>query len=598
MKHIYLLIFGIFSLFIEAETFKIATSSGISNGTPNNKVIIWEDIPYARPPIGELRWKAPRKIERRLDIIQPKEDNFCIQRNSSFGGASSFSDELISGVEDCLYLDIFAPIKKSKKLRPVMFWIHGGANTSGLKDLYDFSKLVRKNDVILVRINYRLGPFGWFTHPAIQDLQDGIDKTSNFGTLDIIAALEWVNENIKLFGGDPNNITIFGESAGGHNVLSLLVSKKASGLFHKAISMSGYTESISPQNAYKQSKESFSSNHASWEIVNRIISNKESQKKQDDYSNEEIRDLLLGMSAEEFFSYYFDRKNFEEIPLLTNDDIVIPNIGLREALSKEYYVNNVPTLIGSNRDEVKFWLAFSEYLVSVDYSASSSLFGLPKITIKDRDKYEAFNYYRSSAWKVRGVDEPLKYLENAGNKNLYSYRFDWDDQRRFIVANFKELFGATHALEIPLLAGDNALVGGPPVSNFIYPRGISKFYVSRNLMKFWTNFAKYGSPGNSTNGIEWRPYFDYDASKNSYMILDKKNNLKMSSSFTSLKKLTKELFDDTRLNDLEKCVIAYQMFTFVGNDYYDENIINYPGTCVRKNSEQFIKENASTVEYD
>ena len=82
------------------------------------------------------------------------------------------------------------------------------------------------------------------------------------------------------------------------------------------------------------------------------------------------------------------------------------------------------------------------------------------------------------------------------------------------------------------------------------------------------------------------------------MILDKKNNLKMSSSFTSLKKLTKELFDDTRLNDLEKCVIAYQMFTFVGNDYYDENIINYPGTCVRKNSEQFIKENASTVEYD
>lgn len=362
--------------------------------------------------------------------------------------------------------------------------------------------------------------------------------------------------------------------------------------------MSGYTESISPQNAYKQSKESFSSSHTSWEIVNRIISNKESQKKQDDYSNEEIRDLLLGMSAEEFFSYYFDRKNFEEIPLLTNDDIVIPNIGLREALSKEYYVNNVPTLIGSNRDEVKFWLAFSEYLVSVDYSASSSLFGLPKITIKDRDKYEAFNYYRSSAWKVRGVDEPLKYLENAGNKNLYSYRFDWDDQRRFIVANFKELFGATHALEIPLLAGDNALVGGPPVSNFIYPRGISKFYVSRNLMKFWTNFAKYGSPGNSTNGIEWRPYIDYDASKNSYMILDKKNNLKMSSNFTSLKELTKELYDDTRLNDLEKCVIAYQMFTFVGNDYYDENIINYPGTCSRKNSEQFIKENASTVEYD
>ena len=114
-----------------------------------------------------------------------------------------------------------------------MFWIHGGANTSGLKDLYDFSKLVRKHNVILIRINYRLGPFGWFTHPAIQDLQHGIDKTSNFGTLDIISALEWTNENIEKFGGDPNNITIFGESAGGHNVLSLLVSKRAKGYFTK-----------------------------------------------------------------------------------------------------------------------------------------------------------------------------------------------------------------------------------------------------------------------------------------------------------------------------------------------------------------------------
>jgi hypothetical protein len=117
-------------------------------------------------------------------------------------------------------------------------------------------------------------------------------------------------------------------------------------------------------------------------------------------------------------------------------------------------------------------------------------------------------------------------------------------------------------------------------------------------MKFWTNFAKYGSPGDSTNRIEWKPYIDYDGSKKSYMILDKKNNLKMSSSFTTLKQLTKELYDDTRLNELEKCVVAYQMYTFVGNDYYDENINNYAGTCDRKSSEQFIKENAGTVEYD
>ena len=141
----------------------------------------------------------------------------------------------ISGTEDCLYLDIISPSKKSNELLPVMFWIHGGGNTSGLKDLYDFSKLVKKHDVIVVRINYRLGPFGWFTHPAIQDLQDGLDKTSNFGTLDIITALKWVKENISLFGGDSENITIFGESAGGHNVLSLLVSNQAKGLFNNCL---------------------------------------------------------------------------------------------------------------------------------------------------------------------------------------------------------------------------------------------------------------------------------------------------------------------------------------------------------------------------
>ena len=112
-----------------------------------------------------------------------------------------------------------------------MLWIHGGGNTSGLKDLYDFSKMAHRHDVIIVRINYRLGPLGWFTHPAIQSFQQGEDKTSNFGTLDIIMALKWVNNNISKFGGDSNNVTIFGESAGGHNVLSLLASKKAKGLF-------------------------------------------------------------------------------------------------------------------------------------------------------------------------------------------------------------------------------------------------------------------------------------------------------------------------------------------------------------------------------
>ena len=117
------------------------------------------------------------------------------------------------------------------------------------------------------------------------------------------------------------------------------------------------------------------------------------------------------------------------------------------------------------------------------------------------------------------------------------------------------------------------------------------------MMRFWTNFAKNGVPGNSTNNIERNLYSEYDSNKKSYMILDKKNDLRMSSDITSLKKLTEELYNDKRLNNTEKCVVAYQMFTFVGNDLYDENIKNYPGNCSRNVSEQFIKQNASSIDY-
>ena len=179
MMGLRLIILLIFFTSISADELKIITSSGIAEGYLKNKIIKWDDIPYAEPPINELRWKAPRKISQKSNLIKPKDNNFCIQRTSSLGGSSQFSDELISGNEDCLYLDIYAPSKKSEVLLPVMFWIHGGGNTSGLKDLYDFTKLVKKHDVIVVTINYRLGPLGWFTHPAIQGLQDGLDKASN-----------------------------------------------------------------------------------------------------------------------------------------------------------------------------------------------------------------------------------------------------------------------------------------------------------------------------------------------------------------------------------------------------------------------------------
>ena len=593
MKLNFLITILLFSNITFANDLNISTTSGISSGFQINGVHNWDDIPYAQPPVGDLRWKAPQEIFSN-ELIVPRVDNFCVQKPSGMGGSEFNGDEFFSGSEDCLYLDIKAPKTKSNGLLPVMFWIHGGGNTSGLKDTYDFSKMVRKHNVIVVTINYRLGPFGWFTHPSIQGLQDSDDKSSNFGTLDIIAALEWVKSNISLFGGDPDNVTIFGESAGGHNVLSLLVSKKAKGLFHKAISQSGYTTSISPEKAYSQNKSSPTSEHTSHKIVKKVL-DKAGLKSQNDLSNTETRKILKELDARDFFINYSDRPSYQEIPLLTSDGIVIPMDGLKNSLSNKKHVNIVPIIAGSNKDEVKLWLASAEYFVGLEYSFFGSLLGVPRVGLKDEAAFELFNSYRSRAWKLRGVDNPLRSLASAGNNDLYAYRYDWDDHRKWPVANFKKLIGAAHATEIPLLTGNNKLVGD--YGFLIYPKGPSKSFLSKNMMNFWANFAKTAKPGISSNKQEWTKYDGLDEIESNFMVLDNRKNLKMDKDQNSFKSLVNDLYYEEDITDLEKCVVLLQMLTFVGDDLYDDYVNFYPGKCDRKDAEEFLKANASFIDY-
>ena len=594
MRYIFLVTLFFIINNLSAKDIDIFNDSGISLGVYANGIINWDDIPYAQAPVGDLRWKAPREVLKNNELIESKVNNFCIQKPSGMGGSEFDGDEFFSGSEDCLYLDIKAPKSKSENLLPVMFWIHGGGNTSGFKDIYDFTKMVKKHNVIVVTINYRLGPFGWFTHPSIQSLQEGDDKSSNFGTLDIIAALKWVQSNISLFGGNPDNVTIFGESAGGHNVLSLIASKKAKGLFHKAISQSGYTTSISTEKAYMQDKSSSTSEHTSWKIVNKLLK-KAKQPSQKDLTNIEIRKTLKEIDARDFFINYSDRPSYQEIPLLTADGIVIPFNGLKQTLSIRDHINIVPTIAGSNRDEVKLWLASAEYFVGLKYSFFGSLLGVPRVALKDEDAFELFNSYRSRAWKIRGVDKPLRSLALAGNNDLYAYRYDWDDHRKWPVANFKKLIGAAHATEIPLLTGNNKLVGD--YGFLIYPRGPSKSFLSKNMMSFWTNFAKTGKPGTSSNGKEWNKYNGLNEANSDFIVLDNRKNLKMGNDQNSFKSLVNDLYYEKDITDLEKCVVLLQMLTFVGDDLYDDYINHYPGKCIRSDAENFLKANASFIDY-
>ena len=196
----------------------------------------WMGIPFAKPPVGDLRWEAPQRPSRsteRIKAIRPSSD--CVQYTSALTTGQGGSPDSIVGNEDCLYLNVWSPPNAVDL--PVMLWIHGGGNSIGSGSPYNGSILAARYKVVVVTINYRLGVLGWFHHPKL--IRNAKVKSGNFGLLDIVRSLEWTRDNIDEFGGDPGNVTIFGESSGGANVLALMASPLVEGLFHKAIIQSG-----------------------------------------------------------------------------------------------------------------------------------------------------------------------------------------------------------------------------------------------------------------------------------------------------------------------------------------------------------------------
>lgn len=216
----------------------VEIQQGILQGIDRGDTVQFLGIPYAQPPVGNLRWKAPEPPSAFDGVFKAvKPGPIALQR-------SLVSEKIIVGSEDCLYLNVMAPKNATGKALPVMVWIHGGAfifgdgiQKMGPIDMYDATALVTKGELIVVTMNYRLGPMGFLALPALQrESPDG--TTGNYGILDQIAALKWVQKNISAFGGDPSRVTIFGESAGGNSVKTLVASPLAKGLFWAAIGQS------------------------------------------------------------------------------------------------------------------------------------------------------------------------------------------------------------------------------------------------------------------------------------------------------------------------------------------------------------------------
>lgn len=525
-------------------------------------VSVWRGIPFAQPPVGDLRWRAPRPPapwQHPRQMLEPGPH--CANQANN----TSLEKNLINGSEDCLYLNVFAP--KNAQDRPVMFWIHGGANNGGTSNhpMLDGSQLASQFDVVVVSINYRLSAFGWLSHPALRaNAQLPEDHSSNFGTLDQIAGLKWVQRNIAQFGGDAGRVTIFGESAGGWNVMALMASPLAADLFHGAIVQSGGLD-IEPLQRAENFIEDDGHEHSSRELINQLLvaegraPNRESAKAlQTSMTEESLADYLRSKTTAEIFKAFRSEtggKVFRSLDLI-GDGIVLPEaIASEELFADPANYNAVPVILGTNRDEMKLFLSFSPDQVD-------TFMGIP-IGIKDSNRYQATSRYASDQWKIKAVDQLATVMREGQGDTVFAYRFDADDLRHFGFISLKELMGAAHAFEIPYVFGNFVTM----MSNFIHPEYArdARDELSQSIMSYWASFAHYGRPasGYHNEQIEWTAWSNR-SNQNRLMILDTSldGGIRMSPEKLQMQSLKQEFFSETSFSDQEEhCQIYKLLFT-------------------------------------
>ena len=216
---------------------KVQVDAGVVAGALEGPARSFRAIPYAAPPVGPLRWRPPQPAAKWTEVRDATKDGpACPQK--VYPGRTNEGGYTGPTSEDCLTLDVFAPLHAKKS--PVMVWIFGGGNTAGADSIApNDGRFFARDGVVLVAMNYRLGALGFFAHPALTKDSNKGEPLANYGLMDQISALKWVKRNIAAFGGDPGNVTIFGESAGGADVLTLMVTPAARGLFQKATVQSG-----------------------------------------------------------------------------------------------------------------------------------------------------------------------------------------------------------------------------------------------------------------------------------------------------------------------------------------------------------------------
>ncbi|MHA1239152.1 MAG: carboxylesterase/lipase family protein [Promethearchaeota archaeon] len=465
------------------KTLKIETEYGKIQGYIDKDIKVFKGIPYAEPPINQLRFDPPREKEPWNNVLVANK--FGV---SSFQGpdiAKGLFGQLTEQEEDnCLTLNIWTPETDDKK-RPVMLWIHGGGfiYSGSSKAIYDGTLLADRGNIVVVTINYRLGIFGFLNIPNI---------TSNVGMLDQVAAIKWVKSNIEHFGGDPDNLTIFGESAGAYSVVTLMTMPAAKGLFHRAIAQSPYI--FEPEPTIRTTKNVMKRLNLEFDDID--VLRKLPAKKLNSIQNEYISDMVG--TPESFYSNFRPSIDNESIPQH-------PFKALTEGKAKD-----IDLLIGTNQDEATFFTFFdpnfkelkeeglnSQIKMELDRLAFGSntdsfieqytKIRKGKMPIDPIDIYNAIFtdlYYRIPA--IKTAESQLTH-----NSNIFFYLLNW------CSPTFKS---ACHSIDLPLTFG----YFNPIVKDFVGNLKAANI-VSNKMMDAWINFATLGDVNINTIP-EWPRY--------------------------------------------------------------------------------------------
>jgi para-nitrobenzyl esterase len=542
----------------------------------------WLGIPFAAAPVKDQRWRAPATAPTHDAVFEAiAAGNLCPQFASLLSGAGpDFQPGSVAGDEDCLYLNIWSPPNAAGL--PVMFWIHGGGNSIGHGGSYSGAALAANREVVVVTINYRLGIFGWFSHPGLAT-NNPLHDSGNYGLLDIIAALQWVQDNVAEFGGNPENVTVFGESAGATDTLAVMASPLAGGLFHRAIVQSGGYRTTAmqiAQNFADQGGHDFSSA----EIVNNLIladglakSREEAKTYQADMSRGQLREYLYSKPAAEYFNH-LDGGGFGMIsfPQMFADGHVLPDLSAEEVFSNPDNHNMVPTILGTNRDEPAIFMVRNPEYVD------TWLGFLPRL--KDEAHYKRVVKYGALAWKERGVDSLAQYMTQAGNKNVYAYRFDWDEEPSQFGFDLSTALGAAHGLEIAFAFGE--FDGGMGIG-YVYPGDDAQFSLADSMTSYWSEFAYSGSPGKGREGqqVLWQPWGQNGKTS---IILDSPadQGIFMDDAIVTTESIKAELAADGGFsNPLDQCAIYARNFRGEAFDQSEYEALN--PTCAQTNPSSF-----------